>query len=81
MVTVNNIQEQTAELFTPEGVSLGIINVWQFNDVRIQLKEQKLNGYYCMFYDEKCNLDSDGRCDNWPDGFFDLTENQLIQLL
>ena len=85
MIQVNKITPQTVEFFTPEGKSLGFLNQYEFYDLRVQCKEQKISGYYCIchteFPNEKCVIDSGGRVDNWPKGFFDLWESQLIKLI
>lgn len=81
MVKVNNIDPQTVELFDPEGNSMGIINQYEFNDIRIQIKNQKASGYYCLFNNEKIFFQDKGGMSNWPEGFFDLQTNQLNELL
>jgi hypothetical protein len=81
MIKINKIIPQTVEAFTPDNISLGFINEYEFNDLRIQLKENKVDGYYLMFNDLKHQIDKDGRLPLWSKGFFDLQENQLMKLL
>lgn len=81
MIQINKITLQTAELFNPQGESMGIINEFEFNDIRIQIKKEKAEGYYCIFEGETCVIDKNGRVDYWPEGFFDLYEKQLSKLL
>lgn len=80
-IVINKIMPQTVEAFTPSGESLGYINQYEFNDLRVQLKENKIDGYYLMFNDIKHTIDKDGRVDVWSKGFFDLQEYQLMKLL
>jgi hypothetical protein len=81
MIQVNKIIPQTAELFNPQGESMGFLNEYEFNDIRIQIKKEKAEGYYLIFNDEACVINKDGRLDYWPDGFFDLFDKQLNKLL
>jgi predicted ATPase len=81
MIQVNKITPQTVELFNPQGESMGFINEYEFNDIRIQIQKEKAEGYYLIFNNEACIIDKNGRVDYWPDGFFDLFDKQLDQLL
>lgn len=81
MIKINKIIPQTVELFNPQDESMGFINEYEFNDIRIQIKEQQAEGYYCMFNGKKFNIDKNGRSKDWFKGFFDLHDNQLLELL
>lgn len=80
MIKVNNIAVPTAEAYSPEGELLGVLNEYEFNDLRIQIAKQKAEGYYMMFNNQKIIINSDGRVKDWPVGFFDIIENQLAEL-
>ncbi len=80
-VKINKIEIQTVELFDPNGKSLGFVNSYEFNDVRIQIKKQQLEGYYCLFEGVKHEIQKNGRLNYWPEGLFDLFEKQLMQLI
>lgn len=77
---VKKIIPQTVEVFDNEGNSLGMLNEFEFNEIRIQIKEQGLEGCYAMFEGEKIFIDRDGRVNNWPEGFFDLLDDQFTRL-
>jgi predicted ATPase len=81
MIIVNKIDPPTVELFDPEGYSMGFVNEYEFNDIRIQIKNTKAEGYHCVFKGELIKIDKNGKVDNWPSGFFDLIESQLIKLI
>lgn len=81
MIKINKIIPQTVELFNPKGESMGFINEYEFNDIRIQIKNQQLEGYYCIFKEKKFTINKHGRSNDWFEGFFDLLENQLMQVL
>ena len=81
MIQINRITPQVVELFNPNDESMGFINLFEFNDIRIQIKKQSVEGYYCLFQNIKCEIDKNGKLKRWPNGFFDLFEKQLMQLI
>lgn len=81
MIKIRNIKEEKHQLFHPNHNSLGFVNVYQFDDVRIQIAKKKLEGYYIMFKNEQININSNGSLDKNPDGFFDLSRYQSYALL
>ena len=81
-VTINEIKENTCELYDPDSNWVGTIrSALSFNDVRLQISRRNLIGYYVMFGNEQIAIDKDGKADKWPRGFFDIWENQLFELL
>lgn len=82
MITPKKITPYTCEAFDPQGKSLGFLNDFEFNDLRIQIGKEKASGYYMKMKDGTvCNINHDGRVENWPSGFYDLYEIQLSDLL
>lgn len=78
----NNIQEDHVPLYNPEGKLIGIIeNELAFNDVRIQIVENKLRGYYIMYKDRKCRIGTNGELDFWPDDLYTTYTDQLSKIL
>lgn len=78
----NNIQEDHVPLYNPEGKLIGIIeNALAFNDVRIQIIENKLRGYYIMYKDQKCRIGTNGELDFWPDDLYTTYTDQLSKIL
>lgn len=54
----------------------------QFNDVRVQIKQNQLEGYYVYYNHRKIPIDKNGGISEWPDGFFhDRTTRQLNYLI
>jgi predicted ATPase len=57
------------------------------NSLRVGIKCKELEpSDFCIFYFGqqeifKPKVDADGRIDDWPDGFFDEWDNNLMQLL
>ena len=79
---INTIEETTAELFGPDDKHIGhITGVLQLNDIRIQVKKGSLEGYYIVWKDTILYIDIHGKLDEWPDGFFDIEDKQLHELL
>jgi len=81
MIKVNKITPFTCEFFTPEGKSLGFLNEYEFNDLRVQIKNESAEGYYAMYNETKILIDKDARIGLWFEGFYDTIEKQLSQLL
>lgn len=85
-IVVNKIEPQQVELFDPNHNSMGFINEYEFHDIRVQIKNQQVAGYYCKWTDEHgieniFNIDKDGRSWDWKDGFFDKITNYLMDLI
>lgn len=81
-VKVNKIKETTAVLHDGDGKVVGTIRSHlQLNDVRLQIKKQKLNGYYIKWKKYGLLISNTGHLDEWPKGFFDTMDDQLLELL
>jgi len=69
----------TVNLFTPEGVFLGTVDKWQLLDVRIQIGEKKLDGYYFKYInlenqEKTITIDNLGRVSEWDEDLLDRNE-------
>lgn len=67
--------DEPVDLFCPEGEFISRIeNVYQWYDVKSQLKKKRRPGYYVMMADgTRVEFDHDGRViGNIPKGLFDL---------
>ena len=60
-IQINKIVPETCEVFSPEGFSLGYVNRYEFNDLCIQIKNAKAEGYYIFENGEKVFISSDGK--------------------
>ena len=70
------------KFYSPKHVLIcEITTPYEFNDLRIQIKDLKANGYYFTFLGDKIPIDSDGGINIWKDGFFDEITHQLNYLL
>lgn len=78
----NNIEEDHVPLYNPEGKLVGIIeNELAFNDVRIQIMENKLRGYYIVYKGQVCRIDIHGELDIWSNDLYRTNVDQLSKLL
>lgn len=75
------IVPQEVECFDPEGTSFGFLNEYEFNDLRIKVKNANVTGYHAIFDGKKIDIQSNGEVHNWPVGFFDLFDSQLNTIL
>ena len=81
-VKINKFIEPTCKLYNQEGEIGDIESELSLNDVLVQIKQQKLNGYYIMFDNNRINISDDGKVDAQPKGFYgDKIEEQLTYLL
>lgn len=80
-IEIRCIRNKPVKIFNPDGTLLcETDNDLQFNDIRIQIKDQKLEGYYLEFEGERSNIDSDGGVCNWMKGLFSTSTDQLNYL-
>jgi predicted ATPase len=79
-IKVTVIKPQTVEVFDPNNKSLGFVNEYEFNDLRIQVATENISGYYVLFNGEKIQIEPSGKLFSWPVGFFDTIEQQLATL-
>jgi len=68
-------------VYNPDGELLGHLNVYEFNDLRVQIAKEQAEGYYAKFEDRIINIRPSGTCDCWPNGFFDQFEAPLRELI
>lgn len=78
----NHIKEDHVPLYDPEGKLIGIIkNELAFNDVLIQIIENKLRGYYIIHKGYKCRIDTNGKLDFCPGDLYTTYTDQLSKIL
>jgi hypothetical protein len=79
-IKVNKIVPNTVEHFTPEGESLGFLNEYENNDLRIQIAKANAEGYYAVYEGEKIDINTKGEMSTWPHGMYDMTMRQFAKL-
>lgn len=80
MIKVTPIEVQKIEHFDNNGKSIGFLNEYESIDLRCQISEQKIEGYYLMFNNQKIEITSKGNISNWIRGLYDTTERLLCRL-
>lgn len=62
---------------------VGLVNQYEFNALRIKIKEQKISGFSVQVEEggERAMIQNNGLLNNWPIGLFDLFSEQLDKLL
>lgn len=79
-IGINKYEIQTVEHFDNNGNSLGFLNELENIDLRIQIAEQKVSGYYLIFNGIKIDIEPDGKINNWEIGLYDINEILLSKL-
>lgn len=80
MIEIKQIIAPTVELFDPEGNSLGILNEYEFTEIRAQIKEQQLKGYSFKCEEGTFQIDWNGRLEYYPK-CFDLLSDAYLRLI
>jgi hypothetical protein len=80
MIKVNKYDVQTVEHFDNNGNSLGFLNEQENVDLRCQIAEEKVSGYYLVFENIKIPIDTNGKINDWKIGLYDITGNLHTRL-
>jgi predicted ATPase len=81
-IKINKVEEPTCSLYDPDSNHIGEINsTLELNDVRIQIKNNGVSGYYIMWKGSPIRIDRRGNLEAWPKGFYDIIDDQLMELL
>lgn len=86
MITIKQIPQAICTLHSPDGAAVGdeigvIDNILSLNDIRIQIAQQKLEGYYFIFNGERIDIRPNGDVTKWPKGFYDEQQHQIFVLI
>lgn len=82
MIEVRKVEDTAATLFGPDDMFVGNIDTnLQLLDIRIQIKEAEISGYYIIWKGQRLDIDKTGNIDNWPVGFFDVLDTLLNKLI
>lgn len=70
-IIVYDIQEEYVTIYNPKGEEIVTTNnPLVFDDIRLQIAEKQLEGYYFIHRNNKYPIESDGDI-IWSDGLFD----------
>lgn len=80
-IDIKRISAERCDLYNSQDELIGTLyNEYELNYVRIQIGQQKREGYYVMWKGQKIPIESNGKIKDWPVGFYDLKEQQLAEL-
>jgi len=81
-IKIQRFEYEPVRLYNPQNRPVGLItNEEEFINVRTQIKDKKVEGYYVYWNGQKIMINSDGKIDIWPDGFFDELNKRLLKFL
>lgn len=81
MIQLKKINSPVVEVFDPEGNLLGEANEYELLDLRVQIREANIWGYYIVFNDRKVRIDRRGELEDYPIGLLDTMTNLLFKLI
>ena len=82
MITHNKITPPTVELYYPDGKYLGTINEYEFLDIRVQIKNEQVSGFYFFFNNNRSiKIDKNGELEYYPKGLLDTMANLYMKLI
>lgn len=81
IIQINKITPPTLEIFNPNGELIGEVNEYEFLDIRVQIREAQVFGYYLVFKGKKVRLDKNGELEEYPIGLLDTMTNLYCKLL
>lgn len=80
MIKFEKFEEQTVEHFDNNENSLGFLNEYENLDLRCQIAEQNVSGYYLVFNGLKILIEPNGKIINWENGLYDTGQILLARL-
>lgn len=80
MIQVKKIEPQTVRALGPMNEDLGLLNEYEFTDLRAQISEEGQEGYSIIYNSENIPIDKNGRL-NFPRDLFRSIPDSLTRLL
>ena len=82
MIKINRITPETVEVFDPQDNSMGKVNENEFNDLRLQISQQKAVGYKVKGTSSGTliPITPQGQPENWESGMFDMNMTQIAEI-
>lgn len=86
MISINKSIKSSdfpVELFAPNGESLGVFdNEIQWLDVRLQIVQQRADGYYVMYNGQRIDMDTNGNLSDFPVGILgEKSRRYLLEII
>jgi hypothetical protein len=80
MIKINRYKIQTVEHYDGNGNFIGYLNESENLDLRCQIAENKIEGYYIKFCNQIINIQKDGKIKEWPFGLYDTNQKLNARL-
>lgn len=79
-VKIIKIKPEKVKLYNPNNKYLGLVNELEFNEIRIQIAEKQLEGYYIKYKKNKTYINKKGDLEEWPNGLWTKFNEQFGRL-
>lgn len=80
-IQIRKIYPEPADIYL-NGEYFGTVeNDYEFNDLRIQIKQAAATGFSVRFKNVESPINENGRVLNWSNGLFDIFDRQLDILI
>lgn len=86
-IEIKEINCPVTQLYSPDGKLIGnIVNEYQMDDVRVQIAELDLSGYYFIWKkseleEVKIDINNLGELSDFPSGLWDFSMKTLAKLV
>ena len=80
MIEVKKIPIQTVAHYDPNDNFLGFLTEEESTDLRTQIAEEKVEGYYLIYNNIKYNIKNSGQLESWPEGLYDSIIESLSKI-
>lgn len=86
-IVIKNLKDIPCPLYYNQELIGEVTTVLDFIDVRVQIKklylgkEYQWTPYYFIHNEKVVRIDSNGLLDDWEDGFFDIWQKLMMELV
>lgn len=81
MIKLKVIESPLVSVYDPEGSFMGTANEYELLDLRVQIREANVSGYFLLFNGKKIRIDRKGELEDYPKGLLDTMSNFYFKLL
>jgi hypothetical protein len=81
MIKIKKIEPPRVYVYKDKDEFVGYLNEYEFNDLRVQIKFEKISGYYFEFNNRRIYICSDGKLQHYPHGLFDFNTKCWMALI
>jgi len=81
MIKLKVIESPLVSVYDPEGSFMGIANEYELLDLRVQIREANVYGYFLLFNGKKIRIDRRGELEDYPLGLLDTMSGFYCKLI